>query len=117
MTGFPPKVRQLILDRAGGMCEGMVSDGCVSRVAHTHHRKPRGMGSTKRRDVNSAANGLGLCADCHEFVESHRAYARDRGLLISALSDVAPSCVPVWRRGVLVLLDDWGGVHDQEVPW
>lgn len=116
-TGFPPKVRQLIFDRAGGMCEGMVTEDCTSRVEHVHHRRPRGAGGGRRPEINRAANGLALCGDCHVFVESHRAYARDRGLLVPLNGSDLPSCVPVWRRGVLVLLDDWGGVHEQAVTF
>lgn len=116
-TGFSLKVRQLILDRAGDMCEGMVSDECTSRVEAIHHRKPRKMGGSKRADINQASNGLALCNDCHLFVESHRAYAVSRGLLISQHSSVLVSHVPVWRRGARVLLDDWGGVVDQTVTF
>ena len=116
-TGFSPKVREMILERAGGMCEGMVTEECTSRIEAIHHRKPRKMGGSKRPDINAASNGLALCADCHDFIESNRAYARSRGLLISQHSSEPVSCVGVWRRGVWVLLTDAGGVVGQAVPF
>lgn len=116
-TGPSKAQAELVVARSGGVCEAWFFDGCNGRAEQLHHRRPRGMGGSKRSDANSPAVLVHICWPCHVEIESHRAYARDRGLLISALSGVSPSCVPVWRRGVLVLLDDWGGVHDQSVTF
>jgi hypothetical protein len=84
--------------RAGGHCE------CCGKVAgwdgwSRHHRQPRGMGGTKR-DVHGLDNLLLLCGSgttgCHGYVESHRAWARDCGLLVPRPLD--PAATPVLLR-------------------
>ena len=116
-TGFSPKARQLILDRADGVCEAMFVDECNSRIEAIHHRKPRKMGGSKRSDINQPSNGLAICQPCHVAIESFRLVALDRGLLVSQHNSEPVSCVGVWRRGVWVLLTDAGGVVGQAVPF
>ena len=104
MKGFPLDVRQAVHTRAEGRCEN-----CWSLVGglQYHHRRPRGMGSSIRAGTNTAANCLLLCRSCHESVERHRTYARQRGLLVSQWAN--PAEVPVYRLGQWVVLDDQGG--------
>ncbi len=105
MTGFPRNVRDLIFDRAGDYCEICGAD----RPEQAHHRRGRGMGSTKRLDSNTASNGLGISAACHTMVESRRNLALDRGWLVR--QNHSPADVPVLRHGTdWVLLTDAGGV-------
>jgi len=51
-----------------------------------HHRRPRGMGGTKRADVDSLAALVNTCGHgtigCHWYTEYHRDWARARGLLV-----------------------------------
>lgn len=80
---------------------------------NTHHRRPRGMGGTKRGDANGLANLLTLCGSgttgCHGWVESHRAEARAAGLLVSLHADPQDVPVQTWRG--LLLLDNAGGEY------
>lgn len=107
MTGFSNEVRELIRERANNVCE--VGMRCQNRAMHweIHHRRPRGMGSTKRPETNLPANGLGLCADCHRWLELNRDVAKANGWLLS--QNQTPCEVPVLRRSVWVILDNDGG--------
>jgi 5-methylcytosine-specific restriction protein A len=102
-TGFPLKVRVLIIERAQGMCERC---GEAKPGMQVHHRRPRGMGGSRREDTNRASNGLYLCADCHAWVESYRTEARLHGLLLTQ-SEYPPDRF-VQRRGDVVRLTDDG---------
>lgn len=108
-TGFSVVVRALIRDRSGGCCE--VCGEWSSDMQH-HHRRARGMGSTKRPETNMPANGLLLCGSCHRHVESHRALAYENGWLVHQTA--SPRDVAVLRRGEWVELDDLGGVNPVE---
>lgn len=99
MTGFPPKVRDLVLRRADGRCErcGMFTD-----AMQLHHRRARGMGGSTAVDTNTAANALALCVNCHRDVESMRVDSVNLGFLVRQGFD--PAAVPVFRRGQWSLL-------------
>jgi 5-methylcytosine-specific restriction protein A len=71
-----------------------------------HHRKPRRMGGTSRRSINSPENLLLLCRACHNRAEQHREWAYAYGLLVHdwAQPEDVPVMVhgypnPVWLRG------------------
>ena len=106
-----------MIARAGGLCEAEFVDECNGQAEQMHHRRPRGMGGTRRKDANSPAGILHICLPCHVAIESFRLVALDRGLLISQHSSEPASCVGVWRRGVWVLLTEAGGVVGQAVPF
>ena len=110
MTGFSPQVRAVIRERAQNRCEMQVC--CRDGGVHwqIHHRRPRGMGGTKRPETNWAACGLGVCADCHRFAESHRELALRNGWLVR--QNQTPSQIPVLYRHKWVLLSDDGGVTE-----
>jgi 5-methylcytosine-specific restriction protein A len=102
LTGFSPIVRKQIQDRSEGLCELC---GCFEAV-QMHHRRARGMGSTRRPETNQAGNALHICADDHYWVENNRSLSLQRGWLVS--QHRTPAEVPVLRRGVWVLLDNHG---------
>ena len=109
-TGFPPKVRVLITQRAQLQCER-----CGLRPGvEAHHRRPRGAGGTRRESTNQPSNGLWLCGDCHRWVESNRREALSFGLLLRQTEE--PRHVQVLYRGALVFLDDLGNIEDVERP-
>ncbi|GAA1138557.1 hypothetical protein [Nocardioides aquiterrae] len=62
-----------------------------------HHRQPRGMGGSRRREVNSPANVMLLCGSgttgCHGFIEKYRSSAEQEGWLVRHGQD--PAEVPV----------------------
>jgi 5-methylcytosine-specific restriction protein A len=101
-TGFDVVVRQLILDRAGGLCERCGAEP----VQQIHHRRPRSMGSTRRPETNLPANGLAVGVLCHNRIESHRTEAYENGWLVHQNHD--PAQIPVNRRGLTVLLNNAG---------
>lgn len=104
-TGFPQWVIDQIDDRAQGFCE-VCGDG---RVHEHHHRRPRGSGGSRREETNRAANGLGLCRDCHRLIESYRTVAKKLGWLIPQGAE--PAMRSVIYRGQRVLLDDDGNIE------
>ena len=98
-TGFPDDVRAAIRARSGSKCELCG----LARAAQIHHRRPRAAGSTRRPETNFATNGLHVCGDCHDRVESDRGEALDNGWLVSQNED--PAAIPVLYRGESLFLD------------
>lgn len=113
MTGFPVVVREIVQQRAtvDGVkrCEKC---GEYASDLQYHHRRPRGMGGSKRVDTNVASACLLLCGMCHLWVESYRAEALNAGWLVRQTK--VPQDTPVVYRGVPSLLDDLGGVTPTE---
>lgn len=108
MTGFSPQVRALIAERSSGLCEiRWCCDG--DRATQIHHRRPRGMGGSRRESTNLASNGLHACTECHAFAESHRALALECGWLVPQ-SEECPETVPVLVNRRRSLLEDDGTV-------
>ncbi len=107
-TNPPQWVVDLVHARSGGICEVCL----VVRASQQHHRRPRGMGGTRRPESNRPSALLDLCHLCHDAVERNREWARDHGYLVRQEHD--PAAVPVKLCGRLVLLDDAGGLLEFE---
>lgn len=105
MSGFSKNVRALVTARAGGRCEKC---GITGHGLQYHHRRPRGMGSTRRPDSNQAANCVLVCPDCHSHIESYRTESIVEGWLVRQHKQ--PSETPIWRHSLWVFLDDYGYV-------
>lgn len=106
MTGFTPTVRGIIVVRADRICEV-----CGLHLGtDAHHRRPRGMGGTKRVETNQPSAALWVCRDCHQRIEEHRTEALTYGWLVRQTDD--PADIPVLYRGTWVYLDDLGNLHD-----
>ena len=122
-----------LLVRSGGLCEartpaclaapdgrlGERRDGRVVRYSR-HHRVPRGAGGSAEDDQHALDRLLLLCGDgvagCHGHVESYRAEAFARGLLVSQ-HETDPASVPLeLAGGRRVLLDAFGGFYI-DVGW
>lgn len=104
-TGFSPAVRQQLEQRSGGVCE--ICGHLAGEQAH--HRRPRGMGSTKRPETNLPSNGLMLCGACHLVVETNRTESYRKGHLVQ--QHWLPTEVPVrYRDGQVYLLANDGGM-------
>jgi hypothetical protein len=106
-NGFPPAVRAIILERSGGVCEYCG----LQRGTDAHHRRPRGLGGSRRKDTNTASNALWLCGACHRWAESHRTDALHEGIL--CLQIESPRKSAVRYRGRYVFLDDLGNVLEE----
>lgn len=103
-TGPTPAVREIVYARAGYACEVC---GDTYGPFLTHHRRPRGMGGTRRLDTNSPSNLLLLCDPCHLNVESFRDRARAMKWLVVQHHD--PALTPVrLRHGWTYLTPDGG---------
>lgn len=108
-TGFSKAVRELVSDRSGGVCELLIPMVCAGMAQVMHHRRPRGIGGTRRVDTNLPSSALHICDACHRHLEtSERGVARLNGWLVS--QHASPVNVPVLYRGrVWLLLTNEGG--------
>jgi 5-methylcytosine-specific restriction protein A len=114
VTGFSREVRQLVQERAGYengyiVCE--IQACCQGRAValyELHHRRARGMGSSRRPETNQAANSLAICRDCHSFAESQRETALRNGWLVR--QNQTPADVPVLYRHRWMILSNDGSV-------
>lgn len=124
-------IEQMVMIRSGGRCEIRSPEclggdhGDLSRLPRErrslHHRRPRGMGGSKRVDVHSLAMLINTCGHgtigCHRYAEVHREWAIARGLLLpkEGVADVSdPAVVPlVMPSGHRVLLDPLGPLYHE----
>lgn len=89
--------RRLVAERSEGLCEI-----CACAAAREwHHRQNRSQGG-----MWAAGNGMHLCRWDHAFITEHPAVAYRNGWSVRSGQD--PTVVPVLRRGVRVLFDDFG---------
>jgi 5-methylcytosine-specific restriction protein A len=107
-TGPSPAVVAIVQERSSGCCERCGNDWATQ----LHHRRPRGMGGTKREGSNTASALLHLCQRCHAYIESHRWQALTLGWLV--LQDGDPVATPVRTRHGVVMLTDDGGIEATE---
>lgn len=99
---FSEKTRRLVLIRAKGRCE-ICGISCLN--GQIHHRRPRGMGGTKRKETGMASNAALLHPSCHERVERNREEAIERGWLVPQYLESRE--VPFKRHdGWYLFLDD-----------
>jgi 5-methylcytosine-specific restriction protein A len=95
-TGFSVETIQLIEARSQFNCEVMAQNVCQIQAHTIHHRRPRGMGGTRREATNFAGNGMAVCMACHAAIESRRVWAITNGFLVRQRDD--PHTIPVWWR-------------------
>ena len=98
---FSQKTRDLIHHRAKGKCEkcGIPLPGGLAQI---HHRRPRGMGGTNRKETASAANGLYVHLKCHMDIESNRTAALDNGWLVPQVAEPKDVPVKLWNGWFLL---------------
>lgn len=90
MTAFDGATREAVRKRTGDRCDLC---GLPVKVAHFHHRRPRGMGGTIRNGSGDPSNCLLLHPRCHGEVESSRERSLKNGWLVSQHQE--PSEIPV----------------------
>ncbi|WP_306358689.1 MULTISPECIES: HNH endonuclease [unclassified Nocardia] len=103
-TDPPAALRAAIAERSAGLCERCGA----ARAVLIHHRRPRGMGGSRRSDTNTFPNLLHICSPCHDRIESRRDDAERHGWLVPQGDD--PETHPVRYRGQPVWLRGDGGV-------
>ena len=108
MTGPDRRTRQLVIDRAGRICERCE----IAPGEQIHHRRPRMAGGTKDPRVNLPSNLVLLCGACHRWVESHREEARDDGWLLRSVAEAATAPVVSTWGLTRTLSDDGTAITD-----
>lgn len=108
-------IRIALWERAQGMCEitGHPLGEPESSAWEAHHRRPKGMGGTRREDKDWLSNLLALTAFIHNggprSVHGNPYWSRPRGYLVSNSAEWA-GMVPVFLRGQRwVMLGDHRG--------
>ena len=125
-SGPTAKTLELVWERDQGCCVrcGVAIVGPRGWSWSLHHRRPRSSGGTSLAWVNLPGNLIILCGSatspdgCHAYVESHRAFGRASGFLVSANGQRKPVEVPIHHslHGV-VILDDLGGWTNNDHPF
>ena len=110
MTGISAKTRRLVHERDRFTCRR-----CGVYGNNIHHRIGRGMGGTKREDVNSLAALVTLCGSgttgCHGWITEHPEEAYRLGWSIRRSEpDPAESIPLVDKYGQFFWLTEDGGV-------
>lgn len=103
-TGPDAETRALIWERDGGRCV-RCNDGSELQI---HHRAARKAGGTRRPEINSPANLILVCSDCHAKIESQRLTSAVCGFIVRYGQN--PAETPVFRHGAWCLLSDDGSV-------
>ena len=110
----PKRLLAALTERDGHRCAWCGTD---DETLVPHHRANRGMGG--RKSLDRLSNLIWLCSQENGSLESEpemAVFARMKGIKISSHDE--PSHVPIVHSvHGRVLLDDWGGVHGQEVPF
>lgn len=123
------ETRRAAWHRAGGHCEitGMPLGDPDGSTWECHHRRNKGMGGTRRPDVDALYNLLALSRSIHnggpQSVHGRRRWSEERGYLIPKHVD-NPELWPVWllgRRWVLLTPSgDYAALPagmDRPPPW
>jgi hypothetical protein len=103
-TGPTRKIRKIVHERSGGVCEFV---NCQRIATDLHHRKPRRMGGRAGKAINQPANLMHVCRVDHDWLEEHRADAYETGWLLREHEDA--EAVPVALSAGMFLLDNDGG--------
>lgn len=103
---FARAIKAIIDERSQGSCEIC---GIDTPDGQYHHRRPRGMGGSKRSETGSPVNALYLCQECHAWIESLRDHALRNGWLVRQSHD--PALIPVNYRGTFSTLTNEGMVN------
>jgi 5-methylcytosine-specific restriction protein A len=107
--GFTERIRKILDERAKGKCEKC---GLPATHVQYHHRRPRGMGGSKRANTNEAGNALVLHFKCHADIESNRKHSLLNGWLVSQHQE--PLDVPVLLHyGWVYLMNDGEAVPQE----
>lgn len=93
MTAFSNAERQAVIERSKGRCDLC---GMPVKVGHFHHRRPRGMGGTKRASSGDPSNCLLLHPRCHADIESNRERSLANGWLVPQYQDPRDIPVKLW---------------------
>jgi hypothetical protein len=114
-TGPTPDVVDAVLERDqhSCVCCGENLQGIRGRDWSLHHRRGRGMGSTRRPESNLPANLVAVCGTgntgCHGWLTENPALGREQGLVLRQHED--PTKVPAATWYGVALFDNEGGMR------
>lgn len=75
--------RKQIFERDGGLCVR-----CGQEATDVHHRLVKGMGGTKKENINYGADNLvSLCRNCHAYIHAHPRESYRTGFLVASWDD------------------------------
>jgi 5-methylcytosine-specific restriction protein A len=109
-------VKDTVKQRSAGLCEIQMPTVCMRVASEIHHRCGRGMGGTKRPDINQPFALLHLCRGCHHAVTDtagNRAEYEDAGWIVPRGAEeimIERLKEKVLYRGRWVLLTNDGGI-------
>ncbi|MEV0646042.1 HNH endonuclease signature motif containing protein [Phytomonospora sp. NPDC050363] len=100
-TGPTPATVELVLKRDNRICRrcGCEVYGERGRDWVLHHRRPRGIGGTRRPETNYPSNLVLLDAVCHANVESQREVSYHDGFLVHQYDDPERTAISVAALG------------------
>ena len=116
-TGPRRSVKDIVVERSTGLCEIQMPRVCTLVASDIHHRCGRGMGGTKRPDINQPFALLHVCRGCHHAVTDtagNRAAYEDAGWIVPRGAEeimIERLKEPVLYRGRWVLLTNDGGIN------
>lgn len=118
---IPRDIAAMVVARDLHRC-ARCGDSITVRGFSRQHRRPKGMGGSRREDTNLPGNLITMCGSatspdgCHRWAETDRDEARAAGYLLYQGQDPLEVPVETWR-GVL-LLDHDGGFRyaDRLIP-
>lgn len=90
---FTERTKRILMARCQGRCEKC---GAPAVVKQFHHRRPRGMGGSRRDDTGSFSNALVLHASCHRWIEMNRDEAYKLGFLLRQHQNPSDTPVKLW---------------------
>lgn len=81
MSRIPQAVIDEVLERCHNFCE--LCEWPPFGDMHFHHRQARGMGGSKGRKLDVAANLMYLHDHCHQLVHANPESSRESGYIVS----------------------------------
>lgn len=82
VSRIPKEVASDVIQRAENCCEVCQFSGHGMEMVF-HHRQARGMGGSKGRRLDVAANLIYVHRSCHEYVHAHPDWSRVQGFIVS----------------------------------
>lgn len=96
------QTRKRILERDNGICVR-----CGREAVDVHHRLRKGMGGTKKENINyGAGNLVSLCRDCHAYVHAHPRESYRTGFLVASWDSPEGTQI-VTKFGTIMLHPDF----------
>ena len=82
---FSKKTKELVLDRASGLCERILPNGwrCMAPGAEFHHiilKKMGGRHGEMKKTIDSPDNCMLVCLSCHRLRHEGKGWEEEKGV-------------------------------------